>query len=156
MTKSLIYIALFALSFPALAQTQKNMGHHGIGHAEMHHWYETLRDRKGRQCCSGRDCRPTESRLRDGKIEVMVDGIWAPVPAEKILDETLEACRNRSIPLPSTKEYQQFLRIVAASCLPRQRKQARHSLARLPRSHNKIHVPKQLLPALGESKQMAR
>lgn len=88
MTRSLVYIIFFALSFPVLAQTPGGMGHHGVGHGEMHHWYETLRDRKGRQCCSGRDCRPTKSRLRQGKIEVMVDGVWAPVPKEKILDET--------------------------------------------------------------------
>ncbi len=87
MTKSLIFIVILALSFPALAQAPKIGGHHGVGHGEMHHWYETLRDRKGRQCCSGRDCRPTQSRLHRGKIEVMVDGIWAPVPKEKILDE---------------------------------------------------------------------
>lgn len=60
-------------------------GNHGEGHDALHHWYETLHDRNGRACCNRQDCRPTQSRVKGGNVEVMVDGIWAVVPTEKIL-----------------------------------------------------------------------
>ena len=71
-----------AVPFAARGAAQ---GNHGEGHDALHHWYETLRDRNGRSCCNRRDCRPTRSRVRNGNVEVMVDGIWAVVPPEKIL-----------------------------------------------------------------------
>ena len=80
---SVVGVALpMALIAPTHGQPQ---GHHGVGHDALHHWYRTLKDRNGRACCNERDCRPTQSRVRGGNIEVMVDGIWAVVPPEKIL-----------------------------------------------------------------------
>ena len=60
-------------------------GIHGDGHNELHHWYESLRDKRGKSCCNMRDCRPTQSRFDGTNVEVMVDGTWAVVPPEKIL-----------------------------------------------------------------------
>jgi hypothetical protein len=78
-------IALIAASlFSAPAYPQ---GAHGDGHDKLHHWYQSLRDQHGVSCCSGVDCRPTQSRAAAGRTEVMVDGAWTPVPPEKILDK---------------------------------------------------------------------
>ncbi len=72
----------------AVGSAKAQQGHHGEGHDELHHWYLTLRDWKGRPCCDGTDCRPTRSRYIKGRLEVLVDGEWTKVPAHKILSET--------------------------------------------------------------------
>lgn len=69
----------------ASAEPHPPQGFHGHGHDELHHWYRTLRDWKGRPCCNGQDCRPTQARYRKGRIEVLVDGQWTRVPKHKIL-----------------------------------------------------------------------
>ena len=51
------------------------------------HWYLTLKDWKGRPCCDGQDCRPTRSRVRNGRLEVLIDGEWTKVPPHKVLSE---------------------------------------------------------------------
>jgi len=63
------------------------LGHHGVGHDKLHHWYMTLHDRSGKSCCNLTDCRPTESRQVADRVEVIVDGEWIPVPQDKILDK---------------------------------------------------------------------
>ncbi len=84
LTAILIVSAMFGLgAAPAAAQ----QGHHGEGHDAMHHWYLTLKDWRGRPCCDDQDCRPTQSRVRDDDIEVLLDGEWTKVPPHKILPE---------------------------------------------------------------------
>ncbi len=85
---------LVCLLLPALmvigqlaAQSAESQGHHGQGHDELHHWYLTLKDWKGRPCCNMEDCRPTLSRTRNQRVEVLVDGVWTKVPPHKILSE---------------------------------------------------------------------
>ena len=71
----------------ALAGTaQAPRGNHGEGHDRLHQWYLTLRDKKGKSCCDHTDCRPTQSRYNGKDVEVMIDGIWAVVPQDKILN----------------------------------------------------------------------
>ena len=77
---------VFAFQF--LAPSVKGQGYHGQGHDELHHWYLTLKDWKGRPCCNMQDCRPTQSRYRDTDVEVMLNGEWTKVPPHKILPET--------------------------------------------------------------------
>ncbi len=63
-------------------------GHHGVGHNELHHWYRTLRaPGNGAPCCDGKDCRPTRARMRNGSLEVLVNGAWARVPSGALLKE---------------------------------------------------------------------
>ena len=83
---TVLLLAIIGLAFvqPVAAQ----QGHHGEGHDELHHWYLTLKDWKGRPCCDGTDCRPTQSRVRNGRLEVLVDGEWTKVPPHKVLSET--------------------------------------------------------------------
>src|SRR5262245_11314068 len=38
----------------------------------------------GGSCCNLMDCRPTQSRIVGDHYEVKVDGVWAPVPYDKI------------------------------------------------------------------------
>jgi hypothetical protein len=76
-----IAAALFAL--PVKSQ----QGVHGEGHAQLHHWYTSLHDKAGRSCCNMQDCRPTEARVRNGAVEMLVDGEWTVVPPEKILNK---------------------------------------------------------------------
>ena len=75
-------VVVASVSGPGQSRAQ---GAHGQGHNALHHWYLTLRDRAGRSCCSNVDCRPTLSREREGRVEVIIDGEWTPVPREKIL-----------------------------------------------------------------------
>lgn len=83
----------FSLTLPVAAmvfqfffvQPAISQGFHGQGHDALHHWYLTLKDRRGRPCCDMQDCRPTQSRLRDQDVEVMVNGEWTKVSPYKIL-----------------------------------------------------------------------
>jgi hypothetical protein len=86
----LISGSLFLLAGAAAAQQSRPDAHgqHGVGHDNLHHWYTTLYDRSGKSCCNLTDCRPTVSREREGRVEVMVDGEWTIVPADKILDKS--------------------------------------------------------------------
>ena len=38
----------------------------------------------GGSCCNLMDCRPTQSRIVGDHYEVKVDGVWTPVPYDKI------------------------------------------------------------------------
>src|SRR5262245_16036359 len=68
------------LSAPAFAQD----GHHGAGHDRWHRdFYAKLKRNDGQgACCNDTDCRPTRSRVADGRYEVKVDNVWVPVPDE--------------------------------------------------------------------------
>jgi hypothetical protein len=62
-------------------------GMHGDGHDQLHHWYQTLKQPKnGASCCNNQDCRPTQSRMINGEVQVEIDGEWTIVPREKILN----------------------------------------------------------------------
>ena len=76
----LLLVLSAAVAAPAAAQ-----GMHGDGHDALHPWYKSLHDKNGRSCCSNVDCRPTSSRERAGRVEVLVDGEWAVVPPDKII-----------------------------------------------------------------------
>src|ERR1700758_4489280 len=48
-------------------------------------FYSTLkRNDGGGSCCNLMDCRPTQSRIVGDHYEVKVDGVWTPVPYDKI------------------------------------------------------------------------
>ena len=94
-------IGIFCLAIVAAAtmsvltdQRAMSQGHHGHGHDALHHWYLTLRDWKGRSCCNDQDCRPTLSRTRNQRVEVMVDGEWTEVPPHKILSQSSPDART--------------------------------------------------------------
>ena len=84
----------FGLAFQQCAPSAFAQGNHGQGHDEMHHWYLTLKDWKGRPCCNMQDCRPTIARHIDQKLEVMVDGKWTWVPPHKILPQSSPDART--------------------------------------------------------------
>ena len=48
-------IALLGVLFLLLSSAAIGQGYHGQGHDELHDWYLTLRDWKGRPCCNGQD-----------------------------------------------------------------------------------------------------
>ena len=77
-----------------MAQPAGSQGYHGQGHDALHHWYLTLKDWKGRPCCNGEDCRPTLSRFRNQRLEVMIDGEWTVVPPHKVLSQTSPDART--------------------------------------------------------------
>jgi len=70
--------------FSAGAAAQE--GHHGVGHDKWHQgFYSTLKRNDGQgSCCNLMDCRPTQSRIVGDHYEVKVDGVWTPVPYDKI------------------------------------------------------------------------
>lgn len=83
---ALLLLVAMLIVPPATGQDSPVQGHHGLGHDALHPWYQSLHDTQGRSCCSGIDCRPTQSRQVAGRVEVIVDGQWTTVPPEKILD----------------------------------------------------------------------
>lgn len=64
-------------------------GHHGIGHDQWHEaFYSKLRKKDGTSCCNLNDCMPTQSRMIDDRYEVLVEGVWTPVPKDVIKNIT--------------------------------------------------------------------
>jgi hypothetical protein len=60
-------------------------GYYGAGHDKLHQgFYSQLRRNDGGSCCNLMDCRPTQSRVVGDHYEVKVDGVWTPVPYDKI------------------------------------------------------------------------
>jgi hypothetical protein len=60
-------------------------GYYGVGHDKWHQGsYSQLRRNDGGSCCNLMDCRPTQSRIVGDHYEVKVDGVWTPVPYDKI------------------------------------------------------------------------
>ena len=60
-------------------------GYYGAGHDTWHQgFYSQLRRNDGGSCCNLMDCRPTQSRIVGDHYEVKVDGVWTPVPYNKI------------------------------------------------------------------------
>jgi hypothetical protein len=58
-------------------------GYYGLGRHQG--FYSTLKRNDGRgPCCNLMDCRPTQSRMVGDHYEVKVDGVWTPVPYDKI------------------------------------------------------------------------
>jgi hypothetical protein len=59
---------------------------YGVGHNEWHQgFYSKLKRNDGQgSCCNLMDCRPTQSRMVGDHYEVKVDGVWTPVPYDKI------------------------------------------------------------------------
>jgi hypothetical protein len=61
-------------------------GYYGVGHDKWHQgFYSKLKRNDGQgSCCNLMDCRPTQSRMVGDHYEVKVDGVWMPVPSDKI------------------------------------------------------------------------
>jgi hypothetical protein len=80
--------AAVAVCFCVSASAQD--GYYGIGHGKWHEeFYSKLKRNDGRgSCCNLMDCRPTQSRMVNDHYEVKVDGVWTPVPSDKINDVT--------------------------------------------------------------------
>jgi len=57
-----------------------------VGHDKWHQgFYSTLKRNDGQgSCCNLMDCRPTQSRIVGDHYEVKVEGVWTPVPYDKI------------------------------------------------------------------------
>ncbi|WP_264711685.1 hypothetical protein [Limobrevibacterium gyesilva] len=50
-------------------------------------WFDDLRQPgTGRPCCSIADCRRAEYRIQNGGYEVLILGLWIPVPQDRVLD----------------------------------------------------------------------
>ncbi len=56
-------------------------GYYGAGHDK---WHQGFYSKLKRKCCNLMDCRPTQSRIVGDHYEVKVDGVWTPVPYDKI------------------------------------------------------------------------
>src|SRR4051794_20385087 len=53
--------------------------------AEAHDWYSGLRDKYGKSCCDGDDCRPTAlCRLPDGREGIVVFDACRLIPCQKV------------------------------------------------------------------------
>lgn len=77
------------LPAPAFGQgATHGSGHHSHGHAQHHDWYQRLKQPgTNASCCDNRDCRPTRAyRDDDGVWRALLDGAWARVPADRVLN----------------------------------------------------------------------
>lgn len=83
----LLFIAVLAGMAIAGARSRAQDGHHGAGHAEMHHVYQDwLQPGSKVSCCDNRDCRPTRARVGDNGLWEAWDGRqWLTVPAARVL-----------------------------------------------------------------------
>src|SRR5262249_35266389 len=73
----------FLVFFCVSAAAQE--GYDGAGPDKWHQgFYSQLRRNDGGSCCNLMDCRPTQSRIIGDHYEVKVDGVWTPVPYDKI------------------------------------------------------------------------
>ena len=70
------------------------------GAASAHGWYTELHDKKGKSCCSDRDCRPVAQCVRPDKREGLeIEGQCRSIPWDKVLgvsspDGGAHACWN--------------------------------------------------------------
>jgi hypothetical protein len=65
-----------AISVFLCASAAAQEGYYGVGHDKWHQGQGS--------CCNLMDCRPTQSRMVGDHYEVKVDGVWTPVPSDKI------------------------------------------------------------------------
>ena len=95
---------LLFLAFMGVARAQPARSQEGhYGHDEFHNWYRTLKDWKGRSFCERGDCRPTQSRVRNGRLEVLVDGECTRVPPHEVyFRKPAQTCRHMSAVLART------------------------------------------------------
>ena len=81
------FIVLFgsAVSVFLCVSATAQEGYYGADHDKWHQgFYSKLKRNDGGSCCNLMDCRPTQSRMVDDHYEVKVDGVWMPVPFDKI------------------------------------------------------------------------
>jgi hypothetical protein len=78
-----------AISVFLCASAAAQEGYYGVGHDKWHQgFYSKLKRNDGQgSCCNLMDCRPTQSRMVGDHYEVKVDGVWTPVPYDKINNE---------------------------------------------------------------------
>lgn len=48
-------------------------------------WFQGLQSPSGASCCSLADCRPVDSRVKDGHYEALTEAGWIAIPADKII-----------------------------------------------------------------------
>ncbi len=84
-TRSCGTIVGSALSLFLCVSAAAQEGYYGADHDKWHQgFYSKLKRNDGGSCCNLMDCRPTQSRMVDDHYEVKVDGVWMPVPFDKI------------------------------------------------------------------------
>ncbi len=91
-TLGMSFVALALSALPTNAQDEKySRGDYGMGHAQYHRdfYSQWKQPSNGVSCCNDADCRPTQSRIKDGQLQAMVNGEWWDVPAEAVLPETV-------------------------------------------------------------------
>ena len=86
---ALLGVPLFGalLCNPSFLRADDAHGVHGAGHDALHNWYLTLKQPgTAASCCNNQDCRPTQTRIVGGGLQVEIDGEWTAVPQGKILN----------------------------------------------------------------------
>jgi hypothetical protein len=75
-----------AISVFLYASAAAQEGRYGVDHDKWHQgFYSKLKRNDGQgSCCNLMDCRATQSRMVGDHYEVKVDGVWTPVPYDKI------------------------------------------------------------------------
>lgn len=61
-----------------------------IGPLDAHDIYTHLKDSTGRSCCSGADCRPVPYRQTSSGVQMLIEGVWVPIPEAQIEQRSIE------------------------------------------------------------------
>jgi hypothetical protein len=84
-TPTIVFMGAAAFAFGS----QADEGYHLHNHDRFHESFykQLIRPDTGNPCCDGRECRPTSGRAVGDHYEVKVNGVWVPVPWNKIVKQ---------------------------------------------------------------------
>ena len=99
-----ILVLILLSAFPAMGQEDHTIhtpntprvnqsfpqGYYGVGHDKWHHLYKNMHNVNGGSCCTDAangECRPTTSKVIDGKRYALVDGHWMEINPNRFVKE---------------------------------------------------------------------
>ncbi|QCI66971.1 hypothetical protein [Phreatobacter stygius] len=60
------------------------------GPLPAHDIYTHLKNKAGRSCCDGTDCRPVRYRQTPSGVHMLIEGVWVRIPDSQVEQRTIE------------------------------------------------------------------
>src|SRR3989344_6323103 len=86
--------ALLACLFPPSTKAEDGStlalyseGYYGVGHNKWHDIYEGMHNQNDVLCCHSGDCRPSSTKVENGRLYVKVNGEWLFAPPNSRVKE---------------------------------------------------------------------
>ncbi|MBN8942314.1 MAG: hypothetical protein J0H01_22600 [Rhizobiales bacterium] len=76
------FVLPFALAFGFLILAARPLPAHDI--------YMDLKNRAGRSCCNGADCRPVPYRQTSSGVQMFIEGVWVTIPDAQVEQRSIE------------------------------------------------------------------